>query len=246
MFLIPKDSWTIKKSGKKGKGVFATKNIKPGVIIGDYLGKVIRMEDEAIYDKGGKFYSMYYSDSTLIYPVSVKKDGMHLFNHSCTPNTWMYTYKGHTLYFALRNIFPDEELTVSYLLSPLDKECKPCTHLCSCQSIMCYGTMHLTEKRYEKWEVFHENQEKATKPEKVIFGQELQKLESYPKNIPDDKIYPMFGNTEKEAETVDNDTLPSISSIRKMIRTSGKTIKFEKLNIKVLGVLDNLIISENL
>lgn len=246
MFLIPNDTWEIKNSEKKGKGIFAKKDIEAGVIIGDYLGKAIRIQDEETYDSGKNFYSMYYSDTTLIIPTpdKIKKPGIHLLNHSCTPNCWMYTLKGHTLFFSLRKIFSGEELTVSYLLSPLDEECKPCTHLCECNGVICFQTMHLSEKRYKDWDKFHEMEEKKTKPEEVEFGEELKKLSSYPKNIEDNPIYPLFGTKISGVQKLTNQVMPPIADLRKIIRENGKAVEFEELHVRVLGILENLIISE--
>src|SRR5579871_5079449 len=125
MFLLSPDYWEIKKTKNKGKGVFAKKNIIAGTIIGDYLGKIIRKDDEEKYEDKYGFYAMYYHGRATIFP-EVKQPGIHLINHSCMPNCYMYTYQGHTLYFALRRIFAGEELTVSYLVSPLDDDCSPC------------------------------------------------------------------------------------------------------------------------
>lgn len=244
MFLIPDNAWEVKNSYQKGKGVFAKKDISGGTIIGDYLGKIIPIEED---DENNKdhFYAMYYSDAVLIAP-DPKNNGIHLLNHSCAPNCWMYTYKGHTLYFALRHIFPGEELTVSYLLSPLDEGCKPCTHLCQCGSPVCFQTMHLSQKKYDEWDLFHEKEEKKTKPEEVVCGQDLQRLHSYPTTIPDDPIYTLFGSRIKPSYDLVETSLPSVATIRQVIRETGKTLSFVNLKLRVLGILDNLIISDNI
>jgi len=138
MFLLGKDFWQIKKTNKKGNGVFAKKNILQGTVISDYLGKVIKMSEYDLdLDKDG-LYLMYFSDRAGIYP-DLTTPGPHLINHSCTPNCWMYIYRGHTLFFALRDIKPGEELTISYLLSPKDESCNNCTHVCKCDSEFCTG-----------------------------------------------------------------------------------------------------------
>lgn len=186
MFLISEDSWRIKATYEKGLGVFAKKEIMAGTVIGDYLGKVIKTAQYNLdRDKYG-LYLMYFSDEASIYP-NLKKPGIHLLNHSCSPNCWIYTYRGHTLFFALRKIKPKEELTISYLLSPKD-DCNPCTHNCKCNSEFCTGTMHLSKIKYEKWQTF-QNKKKKTKVSKVVFGKNLPKLASYPKTIPNDPIY---------------------------------------------------------
>lgn len=193
MFLIKKDSWQIKKTKEKGYGVFARKKIKTGMIIGDYLGKVI---ETARYDldkdKNG-LYLMYFTDEASIYP-NLKKSGTHLLNHSCAPNCWIYTYRGHTLFFTLKNIDPGEELTISYLLSPNDGACSPCAHVCKCDSKYCTGTMHLPKDKYKSWQKFQEEEKKKTKTAKFTFGKTLPKLASYPKKIPVSPIYTIMAS----------------------------------------------------
>lgn len=187
MFFIKKDYWQIKKTKEKGNGVFAKKMINAGTIIGDYLGKVIKTaEYDLDQDKNG-LYLMYLTDQASIYP-NLKKPGIHLLNHSCEPNCWIYTYRGHTLFFAIRKIEPGEELTISYLLSPKSK-CNPCSHICKCGSKFCTGTMHLSEDKYEKWQKFQNKENKKSKMVKPIFGKNLPRLSYYPKTIPVNPIY---------------------------------------------------------
>ncbi len=192
MFLIKNDSWQIKKTKEKGFGVFVKKEIKAGTIIGDYLGKVIKTAQYDLdRDKEG-LYLMFYTNEASIYP-DLKKPGIHLLNHSCSPNCWIYIYRGHTLFFALRNIKPGEELTISYLLSPKDN-CNPCSHTCKCQSQLCTGSMHLSKVKYKVWQKFQNNQKKKTKTFKAIFNKFLPKLTSYPKIIPNNPIYNLIIN----------------------------------------------------
>ena len=131
---------------------------------------------------------MYYSDQASIYP-NLKRPDIHLLNHSCRPNCWIYIYKGHTLFFALKKIKPGEELTISYLLSPNDGTCSPCTHICKCNSKHCTGTMHLPKDKYKKWQNFQNSQKRKTKRARVVFGKNLTKLSFYPKTIPSSPIY---------------------------------------------------------
>lgn len=188
MFLLTDDYWQIRNTKEKGNGIFAKKKIKAGSVIGDYIGKVINITQYDLdKDKRG-LYLMYLTDRASVYP-DLAKPGIHLLNHSCSPNCWIYTYHSHTLIFALRNIEPEEELTISYLLSPRDETCKPCTHTCKCGSKYCSGTMHLTKDKYEKWQKFQNKQKAKTKPAKFVFGRNLLKLASYPKAIPNNPIY---------------------------------------------------------
>ncbi len=244
MFLLTKDYWKIKTTEKKGRGVFAKKDINPGTIIGDYLGRVLKTAEETIYEKDDELYLMYYHDRASIYPTDIKKPGIHLINHSCTPNCWMYTYRGHTLFFALRHIFAGEELTVSYLLSPLDKWCDPCIHNCMCGSFLCTKTMHLSEKRYDSWSEYHEKESSKTKRERIRYGQELPKLSDYPHQITDDPIYSLFGSPQEPSQRYDDQNLPTLGELRKRIRTTGKTLEFPHLHTRILGVVEDVIYQE--
>jgi SET domain-containing protein len=245
MLLLPKDSWEVRESGNKGRGIFTKKTIVPGTIIGDYIGKMIKASEEDRYEKKGHFYLMYYSDYATIFPDPTKP-GIHLLNHSCTPNTWMYTYRGHTLYFALRTIFPGEELTVSYLLSPQDKDCNPCTHLCHCDSIICYTTMHLSQKRYDAWITYHDKEAEKTKREPIRYGEALALLDDYPKIIPDHPVYTLFGSFTNQSLRIDERTVPAMKDIRSIIRESGRSLAFPHLNLRIYGVLDNALVTKTL
>lgn len=240
MILLPDNSFDIKNTKEKGRGLFATKDIDPGVVIGDYLGRVVKTADEDISEADG-LYLMYYSDTASIYPTDLSSTGIHLLNHSCTPNCWIYVYKGHTLFFSLREIFKGEELTVSYLLSP-DEHCNPCKHICRCNSKLCTGTMHLSKEYFDKWRKFSDLQEKKTKRVPIRYGKELPKLDSYPKSIPDHPIYNMFANSEKPSLKLNNKKLPEISKIRKLIRETGLPLQIPALKTKIFGFQNNEII----
>ena len=186
MFLLGNDYWEVKKTKEKGSGVFAKKEIAKGIIIGDYLGIVLRPQDAVVDEEN--FYLMYYSDQAVIAP-DLKIPGPHLLNHSCMPNCWIYVYRGHTLLFSLRKIEIGEEMTLSYLLSPKDETCSPCVHNCKCGSSLCIGTMHLPQEKYEMWQKFQDQESKKTRKARVVFGKNLPKLKVYPKIIPNNPIY---------------------------------------------------------
>lgn len=244
MFFLADNQWEIKKAGKKGRGVFTKVDISPGQIIGDYLGKVVHPADEETIQDESNFYLMWYHDRASIFP-DLKKPGIYLINHSCTPNTWMYTYKGHTLFFALRKIFKGEELTVNYLLSPLDKSCKPCEHLCHCGTIICRGTMHLSEKKYDEWNRF-QDKEITTKRERIRYNTTLKPLASYPDSIDDNSLYTLFGSEATQSEEVRSKRLPNLTELREMIRQSGKKLVFPTLNLEVIGIEDEVVYTRSL
>lgn len=245
MILLEKNYWEVKQTKSKGKGLFAKKYIQPGVVIGDYLGKVLRTAEVDIPEEKENFYLMYYHDLASIFP-NLKKPGVHLLNHSCMPNCAIFIYHGHILFFSLRKIFAGEELTVAYMLSPKDEFCNPCTHICKCESKFCSQSMHLPAERYAKWRSFQEEQERKTKRKRISYNDDLPPLSSYPKLIPDHQIYSLYGNTAKPSKSLAYTTLPPIKELRKLIRKSGRTLEFPLINKRVVGVQDNLVISESL
>lgn len=190
MIFLPPQFWEVRKSKIKGRGIFAKKDIAKGLVIGDYIGTVIRTRDFNI-NQDKNFYLVYYHDQASIYP-DLTKAGIHLLNHSCIPNCFLYTYQGHTLAFALRKILKDEELTISYLLPPKDKFEKRCTHKCKCGSKNCTKSMHLTEEVYKKWSEFQEQIEE--KKVRITYGKTLKLLSQYPKTIKYNPIYDLFIN----------------------------------------------------
>lgn len=193
MFLIPDDFWCVKQTEKKGLGVFAKKNIHAGIVIGDYIGQVINMREYDLSHDDQGLYLMYYTDLASIYP-DLTKPGVHLLNHSCESNCFIYTFHRHTLFFSLREILQGEELTISYLLSPNDGTCTPCTHVCRCGSKKCTGTMHLPIEKFKLWQKFQRKQSRKTTTAPFHIGQSLPLLPSYPDAIPYSPIYSLINS----------------------------------------------------
>ncbi|HLE49212.1 MAG TPA: SET domain-containing protein [Patescibacteria group bacterium] len=180
MFLIPASFWKIRKTKNKGRGVFARKPIRQGALIGDYVGKLVQLLDFDFDKEKRELYLMYYNDELGIYP-DLKISGVHLLNHSCSPNCWIIKYKNHTVVFALKNIRKGSELTISYLLPP-KMNCNPCPHRCFCKSKKCTGSMHLTESGYKKWQAFQDKHKRGMSKTNRNAG-ELELLKKYPKSF---------------------------------------------------------------
>ena len=197
MFLIPPDSYRIKRTQKKGRGAFATRDIEMGTIIGDYLGVIVphngsNERENGLYDMaGGLHYEIL---------ANPKKNGIHLINHSCANNCDTYPYEGHILYFALRKIFRGEEITVHYgLYAP--EENMPCSaHACYCGSKLCKGTMHDDWRQFEEWEkLLKKNFGKWYRKVPGKYGSRLLPLTKYPAAIQNDfpRLYGVFGAGKK-------------------------------------------------
>lgn len=184
MIFLSTKYWQVKKTKNKGHGIFAKITIPKGTVIGDYAGTVVRTKDVDLTQEAENMYLMYYHDQASILP-DLTKPGLHLINHSCSPNSWVYTLKGHTLFFALREIKPGEELTIDYLLAPKTKFCNPCTHSCKCGTKKCRGSFHLSVSKFNVWRAFQDSITKKDKRERIIYGKILKLLSAYPTKISD-------------------------------------------------------------
>lgn len=151
MILLPQDFWEIRKTGNKGRGVFARKPIEKRKLIAQYTGKVVHYTDIDLEKYDG--YLMDYDEEHAIVP-HLEEIGAHLFNHSCNSNCFIYPHESHIFFTTVKDITPNEELTIHYLYPPLSFGCKNCTHKCSCGSEICTGSMHMTEEEYAWWQKF--------------------------------------------------------------------------------------------
>jgi hypothetical protein len=241
MFLLPDDAWEMRgrafsanDAEKHNRGIFATKRIGAGTVVGDYLGLLIPNELEDAYETGQDLYLMYYDERVSIWPDQTRP-GVHVVNHSCEPNVGITTYRGHSLYFALRAIHPDEELLVSYLLGPIDDECAPCQHACWCRARSCTGTMHLPIDRYVAWSRFDERERARSRDAPVEAYQQLQPLDRYPTRIPDRGFHAIYGSVERPPKVMRDERLPGVAEIRREIRRTGRRLAYPALGLTVVG-----------
>ena len=243
MFLINSAYYRLKETQRKGRGVFARTDIEPGVVIGDYLGKIVTTEEAYRTEHLGT----YYMEATNRYSILADKEtvGIHLINHSCVPNCGTIDHKGRALYAAIRKIHKGEELTVNYNFGPPnEKTCDPCRHICHCGSQFCKGTMHSPKAKDDVNSVdYSKNLEGFERELKKRYGKTLLPLSKYPKQVEDDPFFDLFGY-EKLSPIIFQDTkIPTIKKLRKTIRSSGLTVTFLKLGLLVHGVVEDTLIS---
>ena len=242
MFLLSEDYWEIKEVSGKGRGVFAKKNIPGGTLIGDYIGRVTRSEEVDEQKEG--LYDMWYNYQTDIV-ADPSRIGVHLINHACAPNCDTFPYKNHMFVFAVRKIFVDEELSLSYYLEPPVDEKFPCAHACQCGSPICHGTFHTSEAVGEKWGTFVEKmvgEKNFHQPPPVAYGKQLPRLHQYPKKINDYPIYDIYGSLTEKPLECEGETMPKLSHVRALIRKSGRRLHFHKLGIIIFGVMRGMVI----
>jgi SET domain-containing protein len=72
---------------------------------------------------------------------SVGGSGAEFINHCCEPNCESRIFKGHILYYSVRDIRPGEELTVDYNFGA-DEE----VTTCACGARGCRGTINLKKE----------------------------------------------------------------------------------------------------
>ncbi|MEI6528972.1 MAG: SET domain-containing protein [Candidatus Falkowbacteria bacterium] len=248
MFLIPKDFYQVRKTKNKGRGVFALKHIPAGTLIGDYVGRVVSdAEADILEEKYGQgCYSFeYVGEDVSLFPVDLKAEGVHLINHSCAANCNVSDVEGHNVFFALRHIFPGEEITFDYEFDP---ESDGGVSYCFCDSPFCRGTMYArVEKPNLKIKVKKEKKKKEGRPKYHVHkvGEILPPLAKYPKEIKDNhRKYNIFSYLKVPPLVNPATALPMVKELREQMRLTGRRIKFPKLNMSVLAVVDDHLVVE--
>jgi uncharacterized protein len=132
--------YKIKKSNidRKGRGLYATKDIKEGTIIINYVGKIItkkQTEESEKFDNAKPIY-LFNLNNRYDMDGDVSWNTARLINHSCS-NNCDYDGKGLKLWVtAIKDIKKGEELTSDYGFG-YDKDYKQFP--CKCNSVNCVG-----------------------------------------------------------------------------------------------------------
>ena len=132
--------YKIKKSNidKNGRGLYATKNIKAGTKIIEYVGNIITKKQTENSDKFDNSKPIYLFNLNNRYDLDgdVPWNTARLINHSCS-NNCDYDGKGLKLWVtAIKDIKKGEELTCDYGFG-FDKDFKQFP--CKCGSKNCCG-----------------------------------------------------------------------------------------------------------
>ncbi len=139
--------YKIKKSNIDKKGLYASKDIKEGKKIINYVGKIITQkeaENNPKFDNGKDIY-LFNLNSRYCLDGDFKWNTARLINHSCEPNCEVVG-KGLKLWIlSLRNINKEEELTYDYGFS-YDKDYKQFP--CKCGGKKCVGYIVRSESRW--------------------------------------------------------------------------------------------------
>ncbi len=103
---------SIQKSPINGKGCFATVYFPHRRKIAEYTGE--RIPDREAQRRAHRA-KLRICDVDGVWSIDGSRggNGTHYINHSCEPNAYVRTIHGHVVFFALRDIHPGEEITVS-------------------------------------------------------------------------------------------------------------------------------------
>lgn len=126
----------IKASAINGKGCFSTIHFPSRKKIAEYTGERIT-ETEALRRGGRRKLRICGIDERWSLDGSRGGNGTHYINHSCAPNAFMQSMRGHIVFFALRDIDPGEEITVDYGTT-MHKDSKKCF----CGASTCRGSIN--------------------------------------------------------------------------------------------------------
>ena len=127
----------IKKSSINGKGCFATVHFPRGKKIAEYAGERITNAEAERRAHHRRVLRICAIDSRWSLDGSRGGNGTHYINHSCAPNGYMKILYGHIQFYALRDIFPGEEITIDYEYT-LHSDKKRCY----CGAKTCRGTIN--------------------------------------------------------------------------------------------------------
>jgi uncharacterized protein len=109
-----------------GKGCFATIYFPRGRKIAEYAGERIPDQEATRRARNRRILRICDVDGRWSLDGSRGGNGTHYINHSCAPNAYVRTVRGHVLFFALRDIQAGEEITIDYehTLHPDSKQCR--------------------------------------------------------------------------------------------------------------------------
>lgn len=146
--------FVVRRSRISGKGAFATRRIRKGQRIIEYVGeRISEAESDRRYPddtKQKRHHTFLFAvDDDTVIDAGVGGNEARFINHSCEPNCEAVDYDGRIFIEALRDIAPGEELFYDYAYE-LDEKVTPALrkrYPCRCGSPGCRGTILAMGKR---------------------------------------------------------------------------------------------------
>lgn len=137
----------VRRSSIHGRGVRATKRIRPGTHLIEYVGERISAEeasdryDDDAMDQHHTF--LFEVDEETFIDASRQGNEARFINHSCEPNCASYVQDGRVFIEAIKNVQPGVELTYDYCYKRDGRPSAQWAKLypCYCGTPSCRGTM---------------------------------------------------------------------------------------------------------
>ena len=138
----------VKKTGDKGKGVFALKDFKKDEIILYINGKVVETSDHSSFSEYVQNHWFPFDKKGHRYKYVLPKSPWMYINHSCNPNTGI---RDNRDIVAMRSIKKGEEILLDYSLNNIDNwkmECKCKSKNCRKVISTFYSLNSKTKEKY--------------------------------------------------------------------------------------------------
>jgi len=148
--------FAVRRSGIQGKGAFATRPIRKGERVAEYVGERISWKTaDARYDDEGmkRHHTFLFSvNSRTVIDAAVGGNDARFINHSCAPNCEAVDEKGRIFIEAIRAIPEGAELFYDYAYAR-DKDTTEedeKLYVCLCGSPKCRGTILEPRKKAKR------------------------------------------------------------------------------------------------
>ena len=130
----------VRRSRIHGRGVFAAQRIPRGRKVIEYTGERVSFAEARRRWNPRLNYLFALKDSVI--DGLVGGSGAEYVNHCCAPNLKARLVRGHLLFYSLRAIGKDEELTLDYKYRTGKRE----DHPCACGARSCRGSIILDRR----------------------------------------------------------------------------------------------------
>jgi uncharacterized protein len=135
----------IRQSGIQGRGLFATRRIRPGQRIIEYTGeRITNAEADRRYDdeKMRRHHTFLFTlDKKVCVDGNRGGNDARLINHSCDPNCEAIIDDGEIWIYAKKNIQPGVELAYDYQYERTNDPGDENFYACQCGSTKCRGSI---------------------------------------------------------------------------------------------------------
>jgi hypothetical protein len=148
--------YKVRRSKVHGLGAFATRRIRKGTRICEYLGdRVTHAEADRRYDDKAdddNHTFLFIVDRGVVIDAGVNGSDARFINHGCDPNCESVIENRRVFIEALRTIQPGEELKYDYSIGRADDDPPNVDEIyaCRCGAAQCRGTMLWPAKRPKK------------------------------------------------------------------------------------------------